>query len=194
MVADLLLFSDPAYQRRAEELETYMILYDFQNLGEAARVVMGYQDRIRDLQATARDIEPMADSNDSLPMQNDLLHLKAQIFSTSEELDIIFEAIKLAQEKTSDQNQDQKLALRLLARSSEISWQMIADATGLLAKLSLKGVDFSWLSRQDSSTVNSLTIRDFHAYDGSSVAVWPELLSKYSEPVTHPLVKVGASY
>jgi hypothetical protein len=191
VLTDLLLYSDPMFQRRSEELETYMILYDFQNLSEAAQVISGYQDRIRNLQYTLRNVDSNTNKSDSLVVDKRILHLNAQILSTSEELDIIFEAVKLAQEKTNDTNQDLKMALRLIAKSSEISWRMISNNSGLLAKLSLKDVYFSWLSRQDSSTLNTLQIRDFHAFDGSSMAIWPELLAKYSEPVNHPLVKVS---
>jgi len=180
---------DPDVRRIYEELETYTIVYDFQDLGEAARVIAEYQDRIRNLQLSAREYNSPSGDRSMIPFDDEPLRLKAQILASLEELDIIFDAIKLSQEKASDNSQEQKMALRVLARSSEISWRMLAPTSGLLAKLSLKGVSFSWLNRQDSSTENSLRISDFHAYDGSSIAVWPELLAKYSEPANHPLVK-----
>jgi hypothetical protein len=187
VLTDLLLYSDPMYQRRAEELQTYTILYDFQDLGVAARVIAGYQDRIRNLQQAAQDVS--LTSGDHL-FDEESCRIRAQILASLEELDIIFDAIKLAQEKANDTSEDQKMALRLLAKSSEISWRMLAPTSELLAKLSLKDVQFSWLSRQDSSTQNNLRIRDLHAYDGSSIAIWPELLAKHSEPANHPLIKV----
>jgi hypothetical protein len=96
----------------------------------------------------------------------------------------------LAQEKVHGEHQDQKMAFRLLATSSEISWQMMESAAGLLAKVAIRDVGFSWLSRQDSSTVNKLMIRDFQAWDGAQDAIWPEIVSKYKEPTSHTLVKV----
>src|ERR1700761_8444844 len=190
VVTDLLLYSDPIYQRRAEELETYLILYDFHDLIEASTVVQDYQQRIRDLTAAINYVTESTRENNAGPSISST-ELKAQVLVASEELDTIFEAIKLAQEKThGDHQEDQKMALRLLATSSEVSWQMIETSADLLAKVVVRDVGFSWLSRQDSSTVNKLVIRDFQAFDGSANAIWPEILSKYREPQNHPLVKV----
>jgi hypothetical protein len=176
------------FQRRSEELETYLFLYDFRELKEAAKLVISYQRRIRELQASIAQLEASSSIGDQ---GSSLTELRAQVFIASEDLDVVFEAIKLAQEKSHGQRHDQKLAVRLLATSSEITWQMTDNRAELLAKLSVKDVGFSWLSRQDSSTVNKLVIRDLQAFDGAPGAIWPEILSKHKEPASHPLVKVS---
>ncbi|KAI6105796.1 hypothetical protein F5141DRAFT_1189568 [Pisolithus sp. B1] len=81
-----------------------------------------------------------------------------------------------------DDNTDQKSALLLRASSSEISWRMIDEHRELLAKLALQNIDFTWLSKQDSSTVSRLST-------GSPHAVWTEIVSKYEEPSNHSLTK-----
>jgi hypothetical protein len=119
----------------------------------------------------------------------EILQLKAHIFLLAEELNLLFDAIKLAQDRTEDET-DQKSALLLHASASEISWRMLDERRDLLAKLAMRHIDYSWLSRQDSSTVNNLAIGDLQAFDGSPHAVWPEIISKYNEPANHPLLKV----
>lgn len=118
-----------------------------------------------------------------------ILKLKAHTFLLVEELNLIFEAIRLAQSRT-DGHSDHKSALLLQASSSEISWRMLDDHRDLLAKLAVRNIDFSWLSKQDSSTVNRLTVGDLQAFDGSPNAVWTEIVLKYEEPSNHPLYKV----
>jgi hypothetical protein len=120
----------------------------------------------------------------------EILKLKAQALSLAEELNLIFDAIKSAQDKVDDQS-DRKSALMLRASSNEISWRMLDDQRDLLAKLAVRNIDFSWLSRADSSTVNKLVVGDLQAFAGSPKAVWAEILSKSEEPANHPLVKVS---
>jgi hypothetical protein len=67
---------------------------------------------------------------------------------------------------------------------------MLDDQREMLAKLVVQNIDFFWLNRQDSSTVNNLTVGNLQAFDGSRDARWAEILSKYDEPANHPLLKV----
>lgn len=125
--------------------------------------------------------------------QQGLQQLKAHIFLLSEELNLLFEAIKLFQDRFDDQA-DRKSALLLHASSSEISWKMLEEKYKLLSKLVVSNIDFHWLSRQDSSTISHLTIGNMSAFDGSRNAIWSEILTKYNEPANHPLLKVNFTY
>lgn len=68
---------------------------------------------------------------------------------------------------------------------------MLDDEKDLLSKLVASNINYYWLSRQDSSTVNNLAIGNLQAFDGSRNAQWAEILSKYDEPINHPLLKVS---
>jgi hypothetical protein len=169
-------------------LETLLFTYDFTDLSSAADVVADLQGRLRTASETLRALEDNRNLvGDGAQLQ--ILKLKAHIFLLSEELHFIFEAIKLAQDRMDDQS-DQKSAVLLHASSSEISWRMLDEDRVLLAKLAVRAIDYFWLSRQDSSTVNNLDIGDLQAFDGSPHAIWPEILCKYNEPVNHSLLKV----
>lgn len=119
-----------------------------------------------------------------------LHQLKVRIFLLSEELNLLFQAIKLFQDRFDDQaDRDRKSALLLHALSREISWKMLDEGGKLLSKLIVSNISFQWLSRQDSSTVaaSHLTIGNLSAFDGARNATWSEILSKYNEPANHPL-------
>ncbi|GLB33910.1 putative RNA pol II promoter Fmp27 protein [Lyophyllum shimeji] len=191
IVTHLLLFSDAAHKTRLEKLETLLFTYDFTDLVSAAQVVADLQGRLGE----AIEAQKIAEYNHSRRLEEEegqleMLKLKAHIFLLSEELNFLFDAIKLAQDRFDDHT-DQKSALLLHASSSEISWRMLDDRRDLLSKLVVQGIDFLWLSRQDSSTSNSLTVRNLQAFDGSRHALWTEILSKHDEPANHPLLKRG---
>ncbi|OSD04190.1 hypothetical protein PYCCODRAFT_1476242 [Trametes coccinea BRFM310] len=187
IVTNLVLFTDAAHKTRAEKLESLLFSYDFTNLGSAADVVANMQQRLRQAIETKREAEPKLLGYGN-PGRVELLKIDAHILLLVEELNLIFDAIKLAQDKASDQS-DQKSALLLHASSEELSWRMLDRNDQLLAKLAVRDTDFYWLSRHDSSTVNKLAIGDLQAFDGAADAEWTEILSKYDEPATHPLVK-----
>lgn len=188
IVTKLVLFSDAAHKIRLERLETLLFTYDFTELSSAASVVSELQGRLRN----ALESEKKAEEDRRLtgyPDKVEILKLKAYIASLTEELGLLFDAIKLAQDRIEDYT-DQRSALLLRATSAEISWRMLDDRQDLLAKLAVRGIDFSWLSREDSSMVNKLTINDLQVFDGSANAHWPEILCKHTEPANHTLLKV----
>lgn len=187
IVTNLILFSDAAHKMRADRLEKMLFSYDFTNLSSAADVVAKLQSRLRLAVETRIGAERKLKGHGDLG-EVEKLKIEAHILLLAEELDYVFEAIKLAQDKA-DGLAAQKSALLLHASSSEISWRMIDRHDQLLAKLAVRDIDFRWLNRQDSSTVNNLLVGDLQAFDGAADAEWTEILSKHDEPVSHPLVK-----
>lgn len=189
ILTKLLLFSDPAHKTRLDRLETLIFTYDFTDLNSAANVVTSLQGRLRD----ALETEKLALRNPRFSESEEgrirLLQIQFDIFLLAEELNLLFDAIKMAQDRFDDQA-TQKSALLLHASSTEISWRMLDARRNLLSKLVVANINFYWLSRQDSSTVNHLSIGNLTAFDGSRYAIWAEIVSKYDEPSNHPLFKV----
>lgn len=173
-----------------EKLETLLFAYDFTDLRSAARVVSNLQNRLRNVMDTRNDVSRQTRGHRSQPKM-ELLKLQAHMHLLAEELNLIFDAIRLVQSRT-DGSTDKKSALLLHASSTEISWKMLDEDRELLAKLAVRNIDFSWLSKQDSSTVSSLMIGDLQVFDGSPHAIWTEIVSRYEEPSNHPLSKVAA--
>ncbi|KAG2156152.1 golgi-body localization protein domain-containing protein [Suillus clintonianus] len=189
IITNLILFSDAAHKTRLDRLEALLFAYDFTDFTSAANVVSDLQSRLRNALETRRDAENHALSAAS-GTKLEILKLGAHIFLLTEELNLIFDAIKLAQDRA-DERSDQKSALLLLASSSEISWQMLDEHQELLAKLVVRDIDFSWLSKQDSATATNLVMGDLQAFDGSPQAPWPEIVSKFEDPSNHPMSKRG---
>ncbi|KXN86435.1 UPF0648 protein C3H5.09c [Leucoagaricus sp. SymC.cos] len=189
IITKLLLFSDVTHKARLEKLETLLFNYDFTDLCQAAHVIVSLQGRLRASLETERTLE---NSTRHLSVEEDAkiarLRLRAHIISLTEELDYLFGAIKLAQDRT-DERMDQKSALLVHASSSELSWRMLSEDKNLLAKLVIQHSNFYWLSRQDSAMVNDLAIGNLQAFDGSRDAIWMEILLKHNEPANHPLHK-----
>lgn len=162
--------------------------YDFTDLTSAAEVVVDLQTRLKSAMGMANLAVDNIDYGKEAEVL-EILKLKAHIYLLSDELNLIFDAIKLAQDR-GDESVDRKSALLVNATSSEMSWNMLDERRELLAKLVVRDTDFYWLSRRDSSTVNNLTIGSLQAFDGSKDAIWPEILSKHDEPANHPLLQV----
>ncbi|KAJ3799089.1 golgi-body localization protein domain-containing protein [Lentinula aff. detonsa] len=193
IITRLLLYSDAAHKTRLDHLETVLFQYDFTDLSSSAEVIYDLQNQMR----KALDVEYLTQRNsrpgEEEESQLELMRLRAHMFLLAERLNFLFEAIKLAQDRRDrrDERTDRKSATLLHASSSEISWRMVDEDRDLLAKLAVQNIDFYWLRRQDSSTVNHLTVGDLQAYDGSRDATWAEILSKHDEPAYHPLFKRG---
>ncbi len=189
ILTNLVLFSDAALKVRSDRLEKMLFSYDFTDMASAANVVEDLQLRLRHAVEMKRDADHKLQGFGE-EGEVEKLKIEAHILLLSEELDFVFEAIKMAQDKADDRA-GQKSALLLHASSSEISWRMLDRHDQLLAKLALRDINFYWLSRQDSSTVNNLALGDLQAFDGAADAEWTEVLSKYEEKSDHPLVKVS---
>lgn len=187
----MLLRSNSAHKHHLNQVETLLFSYDFTDLFSAADVVEGLQLRLRRAVEQERNFEVSLAIDDQVKLE--MLKIKAHVFLLSEELNLIFDAIKLAQDKADDKHNDQKSALKVHASAREISWGMVDDLRDIIIKLAMKELEFSWLNRQDGSTVNDLVIGDVQAFDGCLDAEWPEILAKHREPSSHPLVKVRLS-
>ncbi|GBE79683.1 predicted protein [Sparassis crispa] len=187
IVTNLLLFSDVAFKTRSDRLERMLFSYDFTNLESAADVVENMQMRLRHAMDTRREAGWKLRGTGEAG-QVEMLKIQAHILLLAEELNLIFDGMKLAQDKLND-HPEQKSALLLHASSYEISWRMLDRRDQLLAKLAVRDINFYWLNRQDSSVVNDLSVGDLQAFDGAADAEWTEILCKHDEPATHPLVK-----
>ncbi|KZT62125.1 hypothetical protein CALCODRAFT_277895 [Calocera cornea HHB12733] len=189
VVTDLLLYRDPAQKARSQKLETFLYSYDFTDLFSAAEVVSGMQKRMRYLAEVekANILKPAHDG----AMQEQLA-VRAEMQNLAEELSFIFDAIKLKQDKAGGRAMEgDSSAVRLETYVSDISWMMLDPRHALLAKLSAKGIAFSWLSRKDGSASSTLDLDDLLALNSTPEALFPEILCKYERPSNNPMVKTG---
>lgn len=164
IITNLLLQSDSAHKLHLNRVETLLFSYDFTDFSSSGDVVEGLQDRLRRTVERAKGLKPLTERVDERE-QVEKMAIKARIFLLSEELNLIFDAIKLAQDKADDKHSDSKSALEVHAWSKEISWDMVNDVREIIAKVAVRGVDYTWLNRQDGSTVNKLSTSDLQVGD-----------------------------
>ncbi|KZO94872.1 hypothetical protein CALVIDRAFT_538650 [Calocera viscosa TUFC12733] len=189
VVTDLLLYRDPAQKARTQKLETFLYSYDFTDLYSAADVVSGLQRRMRYL-AEAEKANILRPAHDGAMQEQ--LAVRAEMQNLAEELSFIFDAIKLKQDKAGGRAMEgDSSAVRLETYVSDISWMMLDPRHALLAKLSAKGITFSWLSRKDGSASSTLDLDDLMALNSTPEALFPEIICKYERPANHPMVKTG---
>ena len=181
MITDLLLYHDPAQQQHNEALEKFVYLFDFRDRHSAADVVTKMQHRIRQLHRAASnyDLDAHRLSDDR---KLEFLDVKSQIFMLSRELNLIFESIARAQARQTDMEGNDVFAVRLDAISSDLSWHALDEHNMPISKLSIRDTQYTWISKNDGSMSNSLTIGDMQALDGSPNAVFPEMLVKLELP------------
>ncbi|KAG8995921.1 hypothetical protein FRB90_012874, partial [Tulasnella sp. 427] len=153
VITHLILYSDPSHSRRNEALEKFLFTYDFTDVSSSVEVVLTMQKRIRELLQTARNYDLNYGSLGEAG-QMDALKVQAELTSLGDKLDFIFEAIRLAQEKARNLDNNLASALQLQVSSDLISYNMLGPSSNLLAKLAVKGVGFQWTNRKDSSTSN----------------------------------------
>ncbi|KAG8856771.1 hypothetical protein FRB96_006274 [Tulasnella sp. 330] len=187
-IKNLLLYSDPTHSRRNEALETFLFTYDFSDVSSAMDVVSTLQARIRRLSQVVRRYTTVSDALDEAG-QKDALMVHAQLTSLGDELDFIFQAARLAQEKARNYDDSLASALQLLVSSELISWNMLGEESNLIAKLAVKGVSFKWMNTKDGSAKNVLTIKDLQALNGLPGAAFAEVLVAHAQPSNHPMVK-----
>lgn len=185
IVSDLLLYTDPDQRERTRQLQTFMYSYDFRDFEESACVVSDLQQRLRFL----LDTELRLASSQSQLTEERLIS-RAHIFLLTEELNLIFKAIRLVQEQGEIASDENKSNMRFDAFAKEISWKMLEDTNDTLAKLTVRGIEYAWHSQKDSSAANKLVINDLQALDSSPDAVFPEMLVKLDKVASHPMVSV----
>ena len=178
----MLLYHDPCQKKHNEALERFIYLYGFEDRNSTVDVVTNMQEHLRQLQHVAEGYELHFDGLDQ-DGKFELLAIKSQIYSLATELGFIFEGISRARARREDADSSETFAIRLDASSSDISWKMLDLDTALLAKLAIRGVRYSWLTRTDGSMSNEFLVDDLQGLDGSPDAVFSEMVVKYESTV-----------
>lgn len=191
VVTDLLLYRDPAHRAHAKRLEEILFVYEFTEVSELADAVGALQVRIRH----ARELHDQYQLHFKQLSESgrlDFLALKAELLDLASELNLVVEAITVAQDQKSGTDKDKKSALRLEAQAQDIAWNMMGlDDGELLAKLSVRGVSFTWLHKADNSAANTLSIVDLQALNVTPDAVFVEIIAKHGRAPDHPMAKQG---
>ncbi|KAI8943022.1 hypothetical protein NX059_001058 [Plenodomus lindquistii] len=182
IVLDLLLYHEPLEKTRNERLEKIMLASDFTDLVGAPNLVMGLQDRIRQLE----EIKTIFQINEKyLDKQGweDRVEVEKDIAIYEDELFFVMKAITTAQRKQDDRAQAKQSTglLRWYVSASEIVWHLLREGQESLAEFQLKGVSFERTDNSDGSNFNALEVELVRGLNLLPNALYPEMFSPYLE-------------
>jgi hypothetical protein len=182
IVLDLLLYREPLEKTRNERLEKIMLASDFSDLAGAPSLVMGLQERIRQLE----EIKTVFQINERyLDKQGweDRVEVEKDLAVYEDELFFVMKAITTAQRKQDDRAQAKQSTglLRWYITASDIVWHLLREGQESLAEFQLKNVLFDRTDNNDGSNFNSLEIEQVRGLNLLPYALYPEMISPYLE-------------
>lgn len=182
IVLDLLLYSEPLEKTRNERLEKIMLASDFSDLSGAPDLVIGLQERIRQLE----EIKTMFQINEKyLDKQgwNDRIEVEKDLAVFEDELFFVMKAITTAQRKSDDRAQTKQSTglLRWYISASEIVWHLLREGQESLAEFQLKNALYDRTDNNDGSNLNSLEIEQATGLNLLPNALYPKMISPHIE-------------
>ena len=182
IVLDLLLYREPLEKTRNERLEKIMLASDFSDLTGAPDLVIGLQERIRQLE----EIKTVFQVNEKyLDKQGweDRVEVEKDLAVYEDELFFVMKAITTAQRKQDDRAQakQSKGLLRWYISASEIVWHLLREGQESLAEFQLKNALYDRTDNNDGSNFNSLEIEDARGLNLLPNALYPEMILPYLE-------------
>ncbi len=182
IVLDLLLYHEPLEKTRNERLEKIMLASDFTDLAGAPNLVMGLQERIRQLEEIKTHFQIHEKYLDKQGWE-DRIEVEKDIAIYEDELFFVMKAITTAQRKQDDRAQAEQSTglLRWYISASEIVWHLVREGQESLAEFQLKNVLFDRTDNNDGSNYNSLEIETIRGSNLLPNALYPEMFSPYLE-------------
>jgi hypothetical protein len=182
IVLDLLLYREPLEKTRNERLEKIMLASDFSDLTGAPGLVIGLQERIRQLE----EIKTVFQVNERyLDKQGweDRVEVEKDLAVYEDELFFVMKAITTAQRKQDDRAQAKQSTglLRWYISASEIVWHLLREGQESLAEFQLKNALYDRTDNNDGSNFNSLEIEDARGLNLLPNALYPEMILPYLE-------------
>lgn len=182
IVLDLLLYREPLEKTRNERLEKIMLASDFSDLTGAPSLVIGLQERIRQLE----EIKTVFQVNEKyLDKQGweDRVEVEKDLAVYEDELFFVMKAITTAQRKQDDRAQAKQSTglLRWYISASEIVWHLLREGQESLAEFQLKNALYDRTDNNDGSNFNSLEIEDARGLNLLPNALYPEMILPYLE-------------
>lgn len=182
IVLDLLLYSEPLEKTRTERLEKIMLASDFSDLTGAPDLVIGLQERIRQLE----EIKTMFQINEKYLDKKgweDRIEVEKDLTVYEDELFFVMKAITTAQRKSDDRGQTKQAAglLRYYISASEIVWHLLREGQESLAEFQLKNALYDRTDNNDGSNLNSMEIEQVTGLNLLPNALYPKMISPYIE-------------
>ncbi|KAF2201026.1 hypothetical protein GQ43DRAFT_481072 [Delitschia confertaspora ATCC 74209] len=182
IVLDLLLYNEPLEKTRSERLEKIMLASDFSDLTGASDLVIGLQERIRQLeeikthfQIHEKELDKEAWSN-RIDVEKDLTVFEDELF-------FVMKAITTSQRKVDDRAQTKQSngLLRWYIKASEIVWRLLRENNDPLAEFQLNGALYDRTDNNDGSNLNSMEIERISGFNLLPNALYPNMIAPYTD-------------
>ena len=182
IVVDLLLYNEPLEKVRSEKLEKIMLASDFSDLRGAPEMVIGLQERSRQLEEIKSHFHVHAEYLDRQGWQ-DRLAVEQDLASCEDELFFIMKAITTSQRKVDDRTQTTQSngLLRWYLSASEIVWHLMREKNEPLMEIQLRNAAYDRTDNSDGSNNNSMEIERIHGLNLLPDALYPEMLAPFFE-------------
>lgn len=182
IVIDLLLYNEPLEKTRNERLEKIMLASDFSNLSGVPDLVIGLQERIRQLE----EIKTVFQINEKFLDKkgwNDRIEVEKDLAVYEDELFFVMKAITTAQRRYDDRAQAKEMtgSLRWYITASEIVWHLLQEGQESLAEFQIKNALFDRTDNNDGSNLNSVEIEHIVGLNLMPNAIYPKMISPYLE-------------
>ncbi|PKI82543.1 hypothetical protein MVES1_003814 [Malassezia vespertilionis] len=191
VVTDLLLHQDPLQKEHAEQRDSIVYSYNFNNPALAVGLVSSLQARVHHL-LTVRKMYTIKFSLLSAEGQAAYLQISAELLDKFEELRVIEDAMRTAYAYVRDKEKHFGQVLQGLADS--IEWNMLGSsdthADPLMARLALSGVSFARVNLSNGTSTNSLSLADVDVRNAHPTAFFEHIITKYApESREHYMMK-----
>ncbi|KAF2865419.1 mitochondrial protein from FMP27-domain-containing protein [Massariosphaeria phaeospora] len=182
IVLDLLLYSEPLEKTRNERLEKIMLASDFSDLTGAPGLVIGLQERIRQLEEIKMAFQIHEKSLDKQGW-NDRVEVEKDLTIFEDELFFVMKAITTSQRKSDDRAQTKQSTglLRYYISASDIVWHLLREGQESLAEFQLKNALYDRTDNNDGSNLNSMEIEQMTGLNLLPNALYPNMISPYME-------------
>jgi hypothetical protein len=157
-----------------------MLASDFSDLTGAPDLVIGLQERIRQLE----EIKTVFQVNEKyLDKQgwNDRIEVEKDLSVFEDELFFVMKAITTAQRKSDDRAQTKQSTglLRYMISASEIVWHLLREGKQSLAEFQLKNALYDRTDNSDGSNLNVMEIEQVTGLNLLPNALYPKMISPY---------------
>ena len=177
VVTNLLLYADPEQKARSQKVETVVLSKDFSDRQGIANNVQAQQEELRILRQ--REISWMQTGYTHLSVE-ELQTAYSNRVESIKKMDLLTLWMGAMQTAQDSKASTKTMGMQLDAKASEIVWHMRDMDEHPLIKVSVKGVEFRWLNRNDGKVSNALVIKDLTALNSRPEPVFSEIVSKYT--------------
>ncbi|KAF3483288.1 uncharacterized protein GIQ15_02612 [Arthroderma uncinatum] len=178
---DLLMYSEPREQVRAEKLEKIMLASDFSDLRGAPEIVNRLQQRIRYLEEIKSLFQIRAKDLNTQGLA-DRVSLEKDLITCEDELFFMMKAITTSQRKSDDRAKSSSSGLlRWTLAASEIVWHLMTDSKEPVAEFQLRDAAYGRTDNIDGSNHNTIEVGNIYGLNLLPEALYPQVILPYRD-------------